>query len=463
MRETTEKAPSETRRAIRTCIIAQTLGAPLPQVLINGGVLSLFLLALGGSKFAVGSIFAVNFLSMLVRVLVAPFIDVAYRKRFTLVWITLATLIFAGFFLAWPIYETFGSTAAVWYVVGLFFFQRISINIGGHAWLSLLTVIIPGPLRGRFFARMRTTFQVVSLAMVGLIGWYLGADPAPGRFILVFAVLFAMALARPFLLLSIPNPPPDRQGPRAPVFKNMFHPLRDRGWREFIVFYGALSFTANMARPFAVPFLKEDLGFPASITAYSAGSLILGMVLGLMPWGRLADKLGNKVVFLINILVLSVAFVILAFTPSYTAAPVLSTIVGIVSFMLTGIAIGGLGIGHTVRQMHAAPSESRSSYMAVFFMVAGLVAAAATLLSGALLDQFPTAVGVVGLELSPIRLFFMLSSLLVMSTAVLLWRLDSVAEKPIQIAVVELLSLLPPKLTFPLRAVDLDPHQTDRD
>lgn len=459
----TRTSASDTRRAITTCIVAQAVGVPLTQVMVNGGVLALFLLALGASKFAVGAAFAVNFVGQVARVFAAPHIDVAFRKRIVISWLALSTLIFGGFFLSLHVLDAWGSEVAVWFVVVSFLIQRVALNIAGHAWMSMLTVIIPRPLRGRFFGRMRATFQLVSLGLLALIGWYLGADPEPRTFMPVFAVLFVMSGLRPVLMLTLPNPPPDRPGPRNSLLKNMITPLRDRGWREFLAFWAILAFTANMARPFAVPFLKQNLAFPSSVAVYASATLILGMILGLTPWGRLADRLGNKVVFLANILILSAAFNVLALTPGYARARWVSMFTGVLAFTMIGVAIGGLGIGHTVRQMHAAPAESRSSYMALFFTTNGLAAGTATLLAGALLDLFPRAVTVLGVTLSPIRLFFVASSLAVAATAVLLWRLDAVAEKPIQVAVADLLALLPRPLTYPLRAVDLHPHDRQQD
>lgn len=62
-------------------------------------------------------------------------------------------------------------------------------------------------------------------------------------------------------------------------------------------------------------------------------------------------------------------------TPHYARSAASGVIVAMSAFSLIGVAVGGLGIGHTVRQMYAAPRSSRSSYMAVFFMANGLVGA----------------------------------------------------------------------------------------
>ena len=456
-----KKVTSETRKTITTCIFAQAVGAPLPQVLINGGILSLFILELGGSKFAVGSVFTMNYLAQLVRVLVSPRIDTANRKRLIIIWTTIAALVFSLIFLSYPLSIHVSRQAAVWLIVALFLFQRLSMNIAATAWFSFLTVVIPGPLRGRFFGRMRMIFQIVSLSLILFSGWYLGKTPGVGRFYVIFAVLFAVSLVRPLLLLRLPSPAPDREGRPEPVLRNIMRPLQDKPWRDFILFWVFLAFTVNIVRPFAVPFLKQDLAFPSSITTYASGAFLLGMVVALMPWGRLADRLGNRIVLLLNVLLMAVAFVILAVTPHYDTNPPLAMAVGIAAFLVTGISIGGLGIGHTVRQMHAAPPERRSAYMSLFFTSNGIISGIATLLSGAFLDRLPAAMNVAGIDLSPTRVFFVGSAILVSLTILLLWRLEPVSEKHIRYTMVDFLALLPPSLTVPLRLVNLDPHKKE--
>ena len=438
------------------------MGTPISQVLLNGGVLSLFILTLGGSNTAVGSVFAANFLAQIARVFAAPHIDVANRKRFVFVWMTVATILFAGLLLAIPIQQIWGASAAIWFVVSLFLCQRVLGNIGGLAWMSLLSVIIPSSLRGRFFAQMRATFLTVSLVLMVLIGAYLGDEPSAEKFQMVFLLLIALAVVRPFFLARLPSPAPDRKGPRTPMLDNILIPLKDRGWREFIIFWAFMAFSINLGRPFIVPFLKNTLAFPSSLTAYSSGVLLLGMILGLNPWGKIADKLGNKVVFLANIILLSIAFTVLAGTPHYTKHAIIGFTSAISAFFMIGFASGGLGIGHTVRQMIAAPSTERSSYMAIFFTVNGIVGGLTTLVAGLILDLLPDSISIFLWTLSPMRLFFITDAILVLGCAFLLWRLDSVGEKPIQHAVVEFLTLLPPPITYPLRLINRDPHHNKR-
>lgn len=454
---------SATRKGISTAILGQSLGAPLPQALLNGGLLSLFILTLGGSKFAVGVAFTMNFSAQMVRTLAAPYVDVADRKKMVIFWFTANVILFAGFFFAYPIQVKWGSDVAVWYVVGVFFAQRLSVNIGAAAWMPFLSDMLPESLRGRFFGRMRRNFQFVSFAVIVIIGWYLGASPSVEKFYVLFIVLFIMALTRPLLLLRLPDIPPQRKDKREPLFKNLARPLRDIEFRKFLIFWGCLALTVNMARPFAVPFLKEDLEFPSSITTYASASLVLGMAIALLPWGRLVDKRGNKFVFFVNIILIAISFNLLAVTPHYETAPTPAMFLALAAFLLTGIAIGGLGVAHTVRQMYAAPAEHRGSYMGLFFTINGIVSGIITTLSGAFLDKLPGTIILFDISLTPIRLFFPLVSLCILATTLLLIRLEELSELPIRYNMANFISLLPPSFTLPLRLINLDPHNREAD
>ncbi len=450
---------SETRKTINTIIGAQSLGAPFTQVLINGGILSLFILAMDGSKFAVGAAFTMNSFSQIIRILVAPHVDVANRKKMVIFWFAFALFCGSGLLLAYPISIIWGNAVGVWFVVIFFLFERISANIGAAAWMPLLTELIPSPLRGRFFGRMRRNFQVVSLILIVLIGWFMGEAPPIWKFYIIFVVLLTMAALRPLLLLRLPTTPPTRTGPRESIIANILRPIKDKNFRDFLLFWACLTLTVNMGRPFTVPFLKEDLQFPSSITAYASAALVLGMVISLLPWGKVADRFGNRFVFLLNVVLIVIAFNILSITPAYHDNSLKAILISIASFLIIGIALGGLGIAHTVRQMQVSPPKHRGAYMGVFFTINGIISGSVTVVSGAFLDKLPEFIEVGELVLSPFRLFFNLTSFCILLTLLLLFRLKPAAEPPITSTIANFLTFIPPVVTVPLRLANLDPHQ----
>ncbi len=212
----------------------------------------------------------------------------------------------------------------------------------------------------------------------------------------------------------------------------MGRPLKDQQFRKFLVFWGFLAFVVNLGRPFAVPFVKTELGFPSSFATYASAGLAGGMVLSCLPWGKLADRVGNRLVFLAGILIMAAAFVVLAATPEYAQQQWVAAGAGACSFVLCGVAIGALGIAHTVRRMNEAPAAYRGPYMCMFFLVNGVVAGVVSISSGAFLDTLPTTMMVAGHEILTLRIFFSVVAVLVLCALPFLRWLPRVLEPSIR-------------------------------
>jgi len=451
--QSSDHPPEVVRSAINTIILGQSFGAPLPQVLINGGVFSLLIIQLGGSKFEVGLAFMLNFLAQTVRVFAGRYADVHDTKRMFVRWAQLSNVVFLLMFFVEPIRVAGGNNAAIWFACGVFFLQRTAINVGGTAWQPMMAEIIPTSLRGRFTGAMRRAFQIVSLVVIVLTGLYLGDEPTILRFYAVFAVLLASSVVRPVLIARLPSGKHEEGAKPEKLIRNVARPFRDRYFRHFLLFWGYLVFAINLARPFTVPFLKQDLGFPSSVTIYSSALLVLGMAVSLLGWGRMADRLGNRLVFLLNILLIAVAFVLLSLTPTFDASPVLAVVVGAGSILFVGIAVGGLGIAHTVRIMHAAPGPFRGSYMSAFFIVNGIIAGATSSLSGLLLDALPDTVRALGSDVLFMRLYFPFAALLVLFAVPGLLRVKPISERPMRETISIFVESLPSVISLPLSAV----------
>jgi MFS family permease len=209
-----------------------------------------------------------------------------------------------------------------------------------------------------------------------------------------------------------------------------------------------------------VAFLKEDLHFPSSVATYASAALLLGMVVSLGPWGKLADRHGNRFVLCVNVVLFAFALLLVATVVIYERVPWAGIALAMIAFLLTGVSLGGLGIGHTVRQMRGAPAAYRSAYMAVFFTTNGVLAGLASLLGGWILDHLPATVAFGGvLVVRAVPAYFVVAALLVLASLLLLRRTEHVAERPLRHIFADAFALLPPSLTLPLRLFDLDPHE----
>lgn len=450
------------RSSIRTIIFGQCFGAPLPQVLINGGVFSLLILQLGGSKFEVGLVFMLNFLAQIIRVFSARYADVRDTRSMYIRWAHTSNLVFLLFFLVEPIRRRVGADVAIVFACAVFLAQRVAINVGATAWQPMLAAIVPPSLRGRFSGAMRMAFQSVSLVVILLAGAFLGDEPSIWRFYVVFAVLLLLSSIRPFLILRLPKPAVASNAVPEKITRNIARPFRDAHFRRFLLFWGYLVFAINLARPFTVPFLKQDLGFPSSMTIYTSSLLVMGMAISLLRWGRLADRLGNRLVFLVNIVLMAVSFLFLALTPVYDASPVFAVVLGAGSILLMGVAIGGQGIAHTVRTMNAAPDRFRGSYMSAFFIVNGIIAGITSSVSGLILDLLPATITLFSHEILLLRLYFPGAAILILVSLVGLVRITPVSELPIRETMSIFVESLPSVISLPLQAVRIGYRRNDQ-
>ncbi len=449
------------RSVFRTIIIAQCCGVPLPMVLLSGGVFSLFVLHLGGGKFEIGLVFCIQFIAQAIRVLAARHADARDSKKMFTRWSTAATLSFAAVFFVAMMRPAENARTAVWFVCGVFFVSRTAMNVGSAAWMPLLGVLVPAALRGRFFGAMRRAFMLVSLGLVLLAGLYLGDDPSMQRFFVIFAVLIALSLIRPILILRLPDPVAKPRTPE-PLLRSLARPFRDAEFRRFLLLWAYIAWAANLGRPFLVAFLKQDLNFPSSVTVYTSSPLLLGIGLSVLPWGRLADRHGTRLVILLGVGGLSMGLVIFALCPHYASMPLLAGFIAAAALLVVGIALGGLGIGQSVRIMHMSPARYRASYVSTLFIAQGLIGAVTSGVAGFALDRLSAVVSIRGADIMLLRIYLPCTALLLLFAIPLLKITTPVKERDLGETVTLFIESLPSVVAFPLKMVRIviDPKRT---
>ncbi len=308
---------STTRAAIRDTIVGTAMGAMLEQSLLQGGLLALLILALGGSKFQAGLGFAINFLAQVMRVVASPWVDVCPRKRFLLLGLGGEALLQCGFLLTIPVVKLFGFPAAVWFVLAVYGVSRLVFQFGTAAWFPLLADIVPASLRGRYFGWLRTTWRSTTTMGLLVTGWWLGQDPDIWRFYPVLIIGIALGVGRIVMIVRVAEVHPEAGKQREPVLKNLRRPVGDASFRRFLIFVVLMAGTNALALPYVVPYLKKDLSFPTSWTMYASMGLGVGAVLSLLPWGRLTDRYGNRLTLVCAIAIRSLAYGCFMLTPAF--------------------------------------------------------------------------------------------------------------------------------------------------
>ena len=441
---------SPTRRAIRLINTGQAAGAPLQFTLIEGGVLALMILALGGTKSQAGMLLTVTFLAFPVQSLIAPWIAVIPLKRFVIGGMGASCLLTLGLLGSGAVDAKLGTQAAVWYVIGVYAVSRVLMNVGAAAWFPLLAEVVPEAIRGRFLGRMRMTWRLSTTAALVGAGLWLGDDPSVSRFYPLIVAIVAVGLVRPVLYTRLPAVLPAEHAEREPILRHLGRPLRDRDFRRFALFTMAIGFGTVIGFAYAVPYLRQDMAFPGDVTLYASLFIGIGSVVSLVYWGRLVDRLGNRFTFLLSIVARVIAMVALALAPSYPQAGPAAMAAAGFSFFFFGVGLSGGQMGFTVRLMHIAPTEHRAAYMNLFFTVVGIGNAVAVGVGGLIIELLPTEVLIRGTQVETMRILFVAAAGWLMLAASALRFLPPVREPRLSDAVGAAVAALPTPLNLPL-------------
>jgi MFS transporter, putative metabolite:H+ symporter len=121
---------------------------------------------------------------------------------------------------------------------------------------------------------------------------------------------------------------------------------------------------------FAMPAMSAEWHLAKSQSAFLQTAIFLGMILGALVWGRLADKIGRKIGFMATIAVYSVFGALSALSPSFEWFLVLR--------FLTGFGVGGaLPVDYGMFSEYL-PNENRGRrlvYLEAFWALGTLIAA----------------------------------------------------------------------------------------
>jgi MFS family permease len=180
-----------------------------------------------------------------------------------------------------------------------------------------LNFIVPPRLRGRYFGYMRRAWQVTLFVVMIAAGAMLGESSTLLQFYPVLLIAVAFYFLRIYFLWRLPDPPPARTGESESLIRSLARPIRDARYRIYLVFLTLNSLILAFAIPFAAPFMKRDLGMPDGNIVYATSSMLIGAMLTLPYWGRVADAVGNRFVLFIGLLLKGVAIMLLASAPTY--------------------------------------------------------------------------------------------------------------------------------------------------
>ena len=261
--------------------------------------------------------------------------------------------------------------ARPWAITGSIFVFALGESMMVSGWYAMLSPIVPESIRGRFFGRLRMSWQIVGVVFVGVSGVFLTKDAPFATYQWVLWLIVAGLIVRVWLYTKLPEmePIPDKPDRLGPALGRI---IRTEGYASFCAYLFLLALCTTGAPIVFGLIEKEHLGFGDNQVVWMGNLMAIGLVLGFWLAGKAVDRFGTKAVFLVcHFGYGAVLFLFLGRNLAPPAATV--GIVGVLS-LLYGLMYGLSSIAITTEFMALIPAENKSlstSFLDTLFRTGG--------------------------------------------------------------------------------------------
>jgi len=293
------------RRSMRLVTIAWLFGAVWANA-TAGAPFTLFATHLHATEFDFGLLSAIPFLASLASMPASLLIDRTGKRKAIflwglyvnrLMWVPLALL-------PYLIVSRYGFTQtapAMTLFILLYLMMNCGQAVGGPAWTSWMSDIVPGRVRGAYFSRRRQWAMITAIPAAFFTGWLLdrpGIVGVPMATLHACMVIFIIAGGIGVIDIHLFHYVPEiRKPPITPrrLLAATRMPLRNRRFLWFSMFVATLTFAVSFLGQFVTLYLVEQVKVSNSgIQNILLVAPMLAQLLVLPIWGRCADRMGKK-------------------------------------------------------------------------------------------------------------------------------------------------------------------------
>ena len=340
------------KRAMRAIIYAQCAGAPASIFFINGFMLTYFS-GLGFSSATVLLLLTLpNLLPVLIMIPAALISDRFGMKKIGTIGL-FGTII--GFLLV-TIAGSFPYNLMKQIVIAGIIIFGTGIAVFASNFFALLHPIIPDNIRGRYFGKMRLSWQSTSIVLTLIASALLKINSSIPMFQLVLATATILLMIRVVFYFRIPELE-NQEKPRQGVVSSLRHIIGIPNFMPFCSYLFLITLCTG-SLPWIFGLLEKDvLGFEKGVIVLMGTLLLIGSLGGFYLGGKMVDRYGTKYVFLICHFTYSlVLFLVLA--RDWFPIPLI-VLIGICTAMF-GLIQAALGIAFTSELFVFIPAKNRS-------------------------------------------------------------------------------------------------------
>lgn len=261
-------------------------------------------------------------------------------------------------------------------------------------WQPLMRDITTNKDRGRFFARMRFCFTVVTLLVSAAMTFMIGDSISRGEYNVLLGISFFGVLNRMFWSSRIPER--DYADSEQKRRKSLWSIAKESRLLRRPLLVVALLTLSNV--PVFVVYLRQCLGVPANMVSAFMFMGTLGSVLSMILWGRIADAIGFKPM-LIGLIIMTCCLApsLLLVAPIEDAQASWATIsdADLLSYgvlLLNGLIGGAMAAGTGIASTSIQHAHTRSHYsleeMAVFSVLVLACQSISTFIAGYVIESW---------------------------------------------------------------------------
>ena len=230
-------------------------------------------------------------------------------------------------------------------------------------WFALLHPIIPEKVRGRFFGRLRLTWQSIGIILTLFFIYILEQFPSLGIYQSILIIISIFMAIRIMFYQQIPElekPVP----PKESLFKTLMNVIAIPDYISFCSYCFLLTlFTAACPQIFNL-IEKDVLSFSKTEIVFIGNLLIVGALAGFVLGGRMVDKLGTKYVFMFCHFGFAAILIMFLLRSLFPGEIIL--FVGILTFLF-GLVQAACGLAMTSETLVLIPQENKSLATGLWF------------------------------------------------------------------------------------------------
>jgi MFS family permease len=395
----------------------------MPQLFFKNGFLLSYLLNIGFKSSDVLILLSTpSFIMFILSVPFAFYADKYGKKKIGTIGMILTCVGFLLITLAGSFNQ---QIAFLMIILGIIIFS-IGFSCVLAGWFALLSPLIPESVRGSFFGNLRVTWQIFAIACSFVITFILEQNAALTTYQLMLAFFTALLVIQIFLYLKIPEM--ETNGAKDTSIRSILSsiPLVP-GYLPFCA-YCFLLMLATGAWPVTLGLLEKNVLFFSDDTIVHMGTMLfIGSMVGFYVGGKMVDKLGTKLVFIV---VHFLYFTFLSIVIFRNLIPVsLPIYFSFITFNL-GLIQAASSIALTSEMMALAPRENKSVIISICSSLQMGGAAISGVISGKVIEYGILSKNwtMMNLELSDYDTLLLFSAILVFVFIVTLGLIPSVIK-----------------------------------